>query len=243
MSINFITFNELKDIDIMYDFHIHTNQTDGQESIETMIKTAIDKGLNKIAFTEHVRKNSDWFGKFAESVKETASKYSGIEVLVGAETKVLDKYGNLDISDTILEKSDIILGSVHSIPDEKGGFIDFSTLTPWELAEIEFELSKGMLKYAPIDVLAHPGGMYSSRYGGFPIEYFKELMILAKANDKAIEFNSKYIKNAYDFLSACGDIDPALSVGSDAHKAEEVGNCKHMLNQFEYKTFQRRASK
>lgn len=239
MSIHFLNFNELKYNDIISDFHIHTDQTDGQDSIETIIKTSIEKGLNKIAFTEHVRIDTDWFDRFAEDVKKTASMYPSIEVLVGAETKVLDKYGNLDISDTILDKSDIILGSVHRIPDGRGGFLDFSTLSPQKLAEIEFELSIGMLQNAPINVLAHPGGMYSSRYGGFPIEYFKELMILSKENNKAIELNSKYIKNAYDYLSACGDINPIISIGSDAHKAVNVGDCTKLLSQFHYTDFQK----
>ncbi|WP_423189021.1 PHP domain-containing protein [Alkalibacterium sp. f15] len=239
MSISFINFNELKDNDITYDFHIHTNQTDGQDSIETMIKASIENGLNKIAFTEHVRIDTDWFDRFAESVKETASKYPGIEVLVGAETKALDNYGNLDISETIIDKSDIILGSVHRIPDGRGGFLDFSALSPQKLAEIEFELSIGMLRNSPINVLAHPGGMYSSRYGGFPIEYFKELMMLSKENNKAIELNSRYIKNAYDFLYSCGEINPKISIGSDAHKAENVGNCTKLLSQFQYVDFQK----
>lgn len=239
MSITFLEFNELQDKDIKFDFHIHTNQTDGHDTIDSIIKKSKEIGLDKIAFTEHVRKDTDWFDMFAESVKEAASNYSGIEVLVGAETKAMDKYGNLDISDRILDRSDVILGSVHRIPDEKRGFLDFSSLSPQKLAEIEFELSVGMLKHAPIDVLAHPGGMYSSRYGGFPIEYFKELMVLSKANNKAIELNSRYIKNVYDYLIACGEINPKVSVGSDAHYASNVGDCTNLLNLFDYNFFQK----
>lgn len=239
MTISFLSFNELSDDDINVDCHIHTDQTDGEESVENIIQKAIEKGLNKIAFTEHVRAGTDWFDRFANSVRETALQYPEIEVLVGAEAKVLDKQGNMDISVDILTKSDIILGSVHSIPDGKGGIVAFDSMTPRVLAEIEYELAIGMLKHAPIDVLAHPGGMYSSRYGGFPIAYFKELMILAKANDKAIEFSSKYTKNVHDFLSACGDIDPTVSIGSDVHKLEHIGNCKNKLLQFDYKSYQR----
>ncbi len=239
MSLQFVNFNKLSVDDINFDFHIHTNQTDGHDSIETIIKKAIEMGLDKIAFTEHVRKDTEWFDRFAYSIKEVAARYSGIEVLVGAETKVVDKFGNLDISDQILYRSEIILGSVHRLPDGNGGFLDFSTLSPAKLAEIEFELSVGMLEKSPINVLSHPGGMYSSRYGGFSIEYFRELMKLSKANNKAIELNSRYIKNIYDFLSACGDIDPLISIGSDAHKAENVGDCTKLLNQFEFEKFQK----
>ena len=239
MSLQFLKFNELHDNDINFDFHIHTNQTDGHDSIESIIERAIDVGLDKIAFTEHVRKDTEWFDKFADSIKEVASRYSGIEVLVGVETKAVDKFGNLDISDQIFYRSEIILGSVHRLPDEKEGFLDFSTLSPTKLAEIEFELSVGMLQKSSINVLSHPGGMYSSRYGGFPIKYFRELMKLSKANNIAIELNSKYIKNAYDFLSACGDINPLISIGSDAHKKENVGDCTKLLSLFKFEEFQK----
>lgn len=240
MKLEFINFNQLKDEDINADLHMHTNQTDGEESIDTIIQTAVHIGLKRIAFTEHVRASTDWFDDFADAVREAASNYPTIEVLVGAETKVIDYQGDLDITVDILNKSDIILGSVHSLPDKKGGIIDFSELTPRELAEIEFELAKGILKHSPVDVLSHPGGMYSARYGAFPINYLKELMYYAKVNDKAIECSSKYLKNPYDFLSICSEINPAISIGSDAHRAEEVGNCRQMLKNFEYKTFQRR---
>ena len=240
MDLQFINFNKITYNDINFDFHIHTDQTDGQDSIESIIKKAVDVGLDKIAFTEHVRKDTDWFDKFVYSVKETASHYTAIEVLVGIETKVVDKFGNLDVSDQILYRSEIVLGSVHRLPDEKGGYIDFSTLSPKSLAEIEFEFSVAMLQKSPIDVLSHPGGMYSSRYGGFPIEYFKELMKFSKTNNKAIELNSRYIRNVHGFLSACGDIDALISLGSDAHKAENVGNCTKLLSQFKFEKFQKR---
>lgn len=239
MGLQFINFNKLKAIDIKFDYHIHTNQTDGNDTIKSNIKRAVSVGLNKIAFTEHVRKDTDWFDGFADSVKEIASHYPSVEVIVGAETKVLDKYGNLDITDRILYRSEIILGSVHRLPDGKGGFLNFSDLSPLELAEIEFELSLGMLEKSPINVLSHPGGMYSSRYGGFPMKYFRELMKASKAKNKAIELNSRYIKNTYDFLIACGKIDPLISIGSDAHKAENVGDCTKLLSQFDFERFQK----
>lgn len=240
MKPSFKHFNQLTDKDINIDYHIHTNQTDGHDSIDTIIKESLVKGLKGIAFTEHVRTSSDWFSEFADNVREAASHHPNIEVLVGAETKALDYQGGLDITVETLTKSDIILGSVHRIPDGKGGAIKFTDLKPRELAEIEFELARGMLKHSPIDVLAHPGGVYSLNHGAFPTRYFKELMYYAKVNDKAIEFSSRYLKNHYDFLSLCGEISPLVSIGSDVHNAKDIGSCRDTLHKFEYKTFQRR---
>lgn len=241
MKRSFLNFNQLTDQDLNIDYHIHTNQTDGHNSIEAIIKRALELGLKKIAFTEHVRASTDWFDSFEKNVRSAASNYPDIKVLVGAEAKVLDYKGNLDITVNIMNKSDIILGSVHRIPDGKGGSIKFKDLSPKDLADIEFELAMGILKYAPIDVLAHPGGVYSLNYGAFPIRYYEELMRCAKDNDKAMEISSRYLKNTYDYLSLCGDIDPLVSIGSDVHNIEDIGVCRRTLKTFEYNKFQRRS--
>ncbi|QUI21950.1 PHP domain-containing protein [Vallitalea pronyensis] len=231
MPVNLKRFNDLTTKDFNVDYHLHTDQTDGLDTIEEMIKKARAYHIAEIAFTEHVRKDTMWFDAFADRVRESADRYSDIKIYVGCETKVLDRKGNLDVSDKVLYRSDIVLGSVHRIPNGKGGFFDFATLTPQALASIELELAIKMLEKSPIDVLAHPGGMYSSRYGGYPIGYLKEMMITANAYDKAIELNSKYIKNTFDFMRVCGEINPKISIGSDAHQAENIGSCTKLISQ------------
>ncbi len=160
MKDKFKRFNDLSPKDFNVDYHIHTNQTDGLNTIDDIIKTARAYKISEIAFTEHVRKNTRWFDTFADRVRESAKRYTDITVYVGCETKVLDKKGNLDVSDKILYRSDIVLGSVHRIPNGKGGFFDFAALTPQELADVELELSLRMLEKSPMDVLAHPGGCF-----------------------------------------------------------------------------------
>lgn len=56
-------------------------------------------------------------------------------------------------------------------------------------------------------------------------------MMLASKYDKAIEVNSKYIKNTFDFLKVCGEINPKISIGSDAHKAKNIGRCTKLISQ------------
>lgn len=239
MKVKLNRFNDLNKSNIGFDYHLHTNQTDGTDTVDAIINKAREYKISSIAFTEHVRKDTEWFDRFADMVRESAERYTDISVYVGCETKAVDKNGNLDVSDKILYRSDIVLGSVHRIPDGKGDFHDFSTLTLYELADIEFELSVGMIEKSPIDVLAHPGGMFSSRYGGYPIDYFREMMKLANIHDKAIELNSRYIKNTYDFMQACAEINPKISIGSDAHKAEDIGICTRLINEFGLSNFQK----
>ena len=86
-----------------------------------------------------------------------------------------------------------------------------------------------MVRNASIYLLAHPGGMYQRRYGTFNESYFRELMIATLERGIAIEINSSYLVDVESFIQLCKEINPIVSIGSDAHKLEELGNCRDML--------------
>lgn len=222
-------FRELGWVDVNCDLHMHTNQTDGQAAIDEILATAVEKGLTRVAFTEHVRKETEWFADFAVRVREAAERYPGLTVLVGCEAKALDAHGNLDASQEILQECDIVLGSVHRFPDGQGGFVPFDALDLAEMAQVEFELARGLLRAAPIDVLAHPGGMYSRRHGPFPEELMRQLMIESLVRGIAVEINSSYLPDLPAFLHLCTEVNPFVSVGSDMHALNHVGRCRDML--------------
>src|SRR5262245_54625836 len=164
-KLSFARFCDLDWQAINCDLHLHTTQTDGKAEIDEIMADAVAKGLARIAFTEHVRKDTNWFPDFAQRIRTAQMQYPALEVLVGCEAKALDTSGSLDVSDAIRAECDIVLGSVHRFPDGQGGYLDFGELEPADFAQIELELALGLLSAAPIDVLAHPGGMYARRFG------------------------------------------------------------------------------
>lgn len=95
----------------MIDYHIHTNLTDGQMSVEQIIGLARDLGVEQIAITEHICRQPtyDWF-KLRDTVKHLDKT-----ALAGVEAKVLDRDGTLDCPENILKEADLVLGSVHGI--------------------------------------------------------------------------------------------------------------------------------
>lgn len=225
----FVRFLDLTEADLNVEYQTHTTQTDGQASIEDILGIAHERQLATLAFTEHVRKDTDWFEQFVQDVRDAAHHYPDLHVLVGCEAKALDTEGTIDLSQHILEHADIVLGSVHRFPNSDGGYVDFSSLEPRVLAEIECQLSLGMLRYAPIDVLAHPGGMYQRRYGTFPEDLFREMLEVSLERAIAVEISSSYLADVDGFLRLCGEINPYVSIGSDVHKLDEVGRCRDML--------------
>lgn len=229
----FARFLDLNGSDINCDLHLHTNRTDGKADINTIIRHAVHRGLNRIAFTEHVRRDSNWFQEFACKVREERKSYKEIEILVGCEAKTLDTQGTLDVTDEILAECDIVLGCVHRFPDNRGGYLDLSTLSQEEFAQVEFELALGLLGGAPIDILAHPGGMYFKRYNSdLPNPMMKKVLEKSLEQKIAVEINTSYLGNFPIFLKLCAEINPYISIGSDLHCLDQIGKCRDQLKAY-----------
>jgi putative hydrolase len=225
----FRRFRDLTPQDVNVDFQVHTVKTDGDATIGDILERARERKLGAIAFTEHVRKETDWFPEFVRDVREASQSFPEIKVFVGCETKAEDLEGTLDLTDEIYEACDIVLGSVHRFPNGHGGFLDFNAMTPKETADLEFELAMGMIREGRIHVMSHPGGMYERRHGVFPEKYFREMMLATLKSGVAIEINSSYLVDPDAFLRLLAEVNPFVSIGSDVHKLHEVAHCRDML--------------
>lgn len=226
-----LRYRDLDPAALNVDWQLHTTWTDGRMSVKEVLETAAARRLHSIAFTEHVRRDTAWFGDFAREVREEALAFPEIEVLTGCEAKALDTAGSLDVSDEVRAQCDLVLGVVHRFPDGRGGLLDFSTLDATRCAEIECELSLGLLRAAPIHVLGHPGGMTQRKFGHFPSALFRRMIEASLERGIAIEINASYLRDAAAFLDLCEELNPFISIGSDAHGAEEIACCRDMLLQ------------
>ncbi len=227
---SFRHFRDLSTADLQCDLHVHTRRTDGEEEIETILRAASERGLRRIAFTEHVRRDSSWFHDFAREVRDRSRAHPHLEVLVGCETKALDPSGAIDASEAILDECDIVLGSVHRFPDPAGGFVDTARYGPEELARSECELAMGLLRSGHIDVLAHPGGMYARRHGrDLPGDLLRPLVATAIERGVAVEINSSYARDLEGLLSLLDELDPLVSIASDVHRLRDLGRCRDLL--------------
>ena len=65
----FVRFRDLTPELVNRDFQVHTVATDGRGTVRELINLAEEIGLGEMAFTEHVRKTSTYFGEFAAEVR------------------------------------------------------------------------------------------------------------------------------------------------------------------------------
>ena len=222
-------FRDLNLSNISVDWHIHTDWTDGDESVRSIIDGSIREGLISIAFTEHIRRESDYFDSFLVEIDEERRKNS-IQVYAGVEAKVINERGELDASDDVLHKAEIVIGSVHRIPVGD----DFSSpdvFSKEELFEREYGLSLGLIARGQADVLGHPAGMSIKTHGAFPIHMLEDMIRQISATNMAWEWNSKYMTLELQSVlkELCLKYNPYVSLGSDVHSNADLGKCYHMM--------------
>ncbi len=105
--------------DIRGDLQMHTDLTDGANTLEEMVEAAREKGYQYIAITDHSQRvtmagglDEDAARKRADEIRELNSQYEDIWVMAGMEVDIL-KDGRLDLEEDVLAGLDWVLASVH----------------------------------------------------------------------------------------------------------------------------------
>lgn len=228
----FIKFDKLKPENANFDFQIHTNWTDGSNSSAEIISEAEKKGLNAIAFTEHIRVGSTYFGGFYDEINDLR-KNAQVKVYIGIEAKVIDENGNIDVSPANYSKAEIVLGSVHRV-NIKGEFVPIKNMERKEAFEWEYIFAKALIQGGNIDVLAHPGGMSFKYFQEIPEFFIDKIIKAISETNTAYELNSKYNNsNTLEMMIYyCKKYNPYVSIGSDVHQVSDIGTCYAAIKKF-----------
>jgi DNA polymerase (family 10) len=107
--------------DIRGDLHMHTDATDGRDTIRQMADAAMARGLAYIAITDHSKNLAMTNGlddaralEHIKRIRKVDAEMKGmIRVLAGIEVDILAD-GSLDLDDSTLAQMDIVVASVHS---------------------------------------------------------------------------------------------------------------------------------
>ena len=102
--------------DIKGELHIHTNWSDGRNTIEEMVLAAKARGYQYLGIADHSSGTRIAHGQGLKQqmleIKQLNRKIDGIHVLSGVEVNILPD-GSLDIPDEILAEMDFVIASVH----------------------------------------------------------------------------------------------------------------------------------
>jgi DNA polymerase (family 10) len=203
--------------DILGDLQMHSDWSDGENSITEMAKEASQIGYKYIAITDHTLDLKIAGGldekailKYFAEIEKVDKELKGIRILKGLEVNIR-KDGSLDISDDILAQVDIVLAAAHS---------NFK-MTREEQTE---RLCRAM-KNPHVDIIAHPTGRIIGGRSGYELD-MEKIFDCAKETGTVLEINS--YPNRLDLKDAhikrAIEKGIKLSLGTDSHAARQLHN-------------------
>lgn len=207
--------NLLRPQDVQGDFHVHTNATDGTESLEAMVDAARNRGYAYVGISDHSVSQTVAFGLTAEAalarrdrVKEMNRELREFTVLLGTECDILDG-GEMDYPDEVLKEFDFVIASIHSKfmqPREE--------MTRRVVAAVENPY---------VNILAHPTARLIGKRDPIDVDLEAVFGAAAKAGT-AIELNA--YPNRMDLTGSQGraakEAGCRLTVDTDSHASSEL---------------------
>jgi DNA polymerase (family 10) len=112
----------IEQADIRGDVHMHTEATDGRNTIREMAEAGLAHGYEYIAITDHSKNLAMASGlddaralDHIRRIKEVDAELGGrMRVFAGIEVDILGD-GAIDLSDEVLAQMDVVIASVHSL--------------------------------------------------------------------------------------------------------------------------------
>jgi DNA polymerase (family 10) len=215
--------------DIRGDLHMHTQATDGRDTIRQMAEAALARGLAYIAITDHSKNLAMTNGlddaravahiqRIREVDAELLREHKGrFRVLPGIEVDILAD-GALDLDDSTLAQMDIVIASVHS---------NFAQ----PIEEMTARVLRA-LENPHVRILGHPTGRKLLSREGYAIDIER---ILQRATELgvAVEHNASPARADLSdlHLRRAKELGCKIVVDTDAHSTEELDQMRFGITQ------------
>ncbi|HUT59208.1 MAG TPA: DNA polymerase/3'-5' exonuclease PolX [Phycisphaerae bacterium] len=202
--------------DIRGDLHVHTDWSDGVETIEAMAAAAQKRGYAYLAICDHSKSQIQANGldekRLAEQVqaiRKLAKTLKGFTLLAGVEVDVF-KDGRLDFEADVLAELDFVVASAH-------------TALSLGAKEATRRLIRA-IEHPRVRCIGHPSGRIINGRPGMELD-IEPVARAAAANGVALEINSHYYRlDLRDVhVRAAIEAGARIVINTDAHRAEELG--------------------
>ena len=208
--------------DLRGDTHVHSDWTDGVDSIEAMARAARGLGHEWIVLTDHSPSLGITRGLSPERIEEQRVEISRINrelapfrVLHGTEMEIRAD-ATLDYPDELLAGFDVVVASVHTSRGQST-----EQLTKRTLAAIE---------NPHVDIVAHPTGKIVNRRDPIALDWPRVFEAAARTGT-ALELNGSPRLDLDDALArAAGQAGVRLTLASDAHRTEELDQLRYAVS-------------
>jgi len=199
----------LTEEDVCGDLHVHTEWSDGDNSIAEMIEGAAAVGHEYVAITDHatgpgmvggVGLDDATLREQIEDIRAAASE-ADIEVFAGVEANIGED-GSISVAEDVLAELDLVVASPHAALSGNG--------TDRLIAAAE---------HPQVDIIGHPTGRYRNRRPGLTVEYDR-LADAAAGAGTALEVNAnpRRLDLGGQAVRAAIEADATVVIDTDAHR-------------------------
>ena len=228
---------------INFDYHMHTKLSDGANTHEEMVLSAIEKGFDEIGFSDHFcikypvnwAVNSEGIARLEKKVCEVKEKFRDrINILFGLEVDYFPEFEN-EIGNVLKRFDfDYVIGSIHFLDEwnydtDKSRYFEFSNdyLYEWYFEELQKAVKSGLFDY-----MAHPDLIKKHRI--WPetskIHLYRETAKIFADFGVAFEVNTsgrdrpcREFFPGPDLINELHNASVPVTLGSDSHKADQIG--------------------
>ena len=204
---------ELKDI--KGDLHVHSNWSDGKDTIVDVAAKARELGYKYLAIADHtvglgVARGLDGkkFGQRDKEITQAQKKFPHLKILSSCEVNILAS-GELDLPDDVLKRFDLITASVHS------GFSQSKEVMTRRIIKA--------LENKHVNFLGHPSGRLINRREGYEVDW-PLLFKACVANKIILEVNSfpDRLDLTDTLIQEAKKYSLKFAINTDAHAVEHL---------------------
>lgn len=201
--------------EIKGDFHVHSEWSDGSDSIETIATAAQQLGYAFVGITDHSQSlkianglSEERVLKKIDLIKKVNKKFPNLRILCGTECDIKPD-GTLDYNNTVLEKFDFVYIGIHTAMK-----MDKETMTK--------RIIKGM-KNDQADFLAHPTGRLIGKRDPYEVD-IEQIIDTAKETNTRLEINSFPDRLDLDdvHVKLAKEHGVQFALGTDAHSVTNL---------------------
>ncbi len=197
------------------DLHMHSNWSDGLNTIEEMVKACIAMGYEYMAISDHSQSarvanglTPERFEEQKREIQRLRDLYGDkIQILWSAEVDILPD-GSLDLPDDLLKEFDFVTASIHS-----------------RFNQDNTERILKAMENPYVNLIGHPFGKQYGYREGYPLD-FDKILQKAKETNTALEINSQREDLDSQHIRRAVEEGVKLVINSDAHSIKQLWTTK-----------------
>jgi histidinol phosphatase-like PHP family hydrolase len=205
-------------LNIKEDYHVHCNYNDHSApdlTIRNALRRAKEIGLQTLAFTEHVRKTSDWIPKYLKEIElhkkddnnnnniNSSNNNFDLKIISGFEAKILAD-GSINCPEEY-SKDYFLIASFHNVYGDK---------------EVWLNALKRAIENPDVNVIGHIAPEPTFKLESSEVDTLASLIV---ENKKIVELNAKYHRPPSEWILIFKKRGVKFHLGSDAHSLQQIG--------------------